>query len=101
MDFFRVTGDTDDSFTPSIDFNRHIDPSTDARIVAVRIYSDDILFSVQDLPGGLMIGADAVRIPAGNDDAFSVHDIYIVISIFRDLFDQFFSKGYFEHSVLH
>ena len=96
-DLNGITRDADDSFPSAVYIDDHVDPGTNIGYSGKFRRVDDIVFSMDDPVGDLVILADALRIPARYDDSVFVHNIYIVVSMFCYLLDKFFREVSADH----
>ena len=95
-DFFRVSGDADNALAPSAGGDDHIDPGQHVGKGHARRV--DHLLQAGDQPvGDLMVLADPLFVPAGDDDPPLIHDVDVEVRVAGDPLDEFCGEFLIQH----
>ena len=92
-----IAGDAHDAFLPAPVHDRHVDARKHSRECPV-VLDDDAFRPAAEDPGcRLVVGADPVLVPAGNDHSGFIHNIDVIFRILDDLVDKFLRHFRLDH----
>ena len=96
-DLLRVPGDPHHPLPPAINVDHHIDPGAHTGIVVFSRSHHHVFRARNNIIRHLMKGAHPFGVPAGDDHAFFIHDIDVVIRILRYLLYELLGQVKFYH----